>query len=122
MNPFTLDFTKHYEDILSAFKTIFGYKYSSIIDERLGNVLLTTYSNYEGIKAYYEYLEDAKSRELCIKFLNRIGIDLSSYNIVSFADKFDGNLKDIINMYFYVKICFCEIQQAFSFIFRFLGI
>lgn len=99
MNPFTLDFTKHYEDILSAFKTIFGYKYSSIIDERLGNVLLTTYSNYEGIKAYYEYLEDAKSRELCIKFLNRIGIDLSSYNIVSFADKFDGNLKDIINMY-----------------------
>ena len=68
MNPFTLDFSNYYSDILSAFKTIFGYKYASIIEERLGNMLLTTYSNYEGIKAYYEYLEDIKSRELCKQF------------------------------------------------------
>ena len=74
MNPFTLDFSKYYEEILSAFKAVFGYEYSSIIDERMQNVLLTTYSNYEGIKSYYDFLEDAKSRELCNKFLNRIGI------------------------------------------------
>lgn len=99
MNPFTLDFCNYYDDILSAFKTIFGYKYASIIEERLGNMLLTTYSNYEGIKAYYEYLEDIKSRELCVKFLNKIGVDLTFFNIESYADKFEGDLKDIIDIY-----------------------
>ena len=51
------------------------------------------------IKSYYDFLEDAKSRELCIKFLSGISIDLSEFNITSYADKFDGELESIINIY-----------------------
>lgn len=118
MNPFTLDFSNYYDDIISAFKAVFGYKYSSIIDERIGNVLLTTYSNYEGIKEYYEYLEDVKSRELCIKFLNRIGIDLSDFNITSYADKFDGKIQELINIYLDGDYAFKNTFQVFPDTFR----
>jgi len=118
MNAFTLDFSKYYDDILSAFKTIFGYQYSGIIDERMENVLLTTYSNYEGIKDYYEFLEDAKSRELCIKFLDRIGIDLKEFNIISYADKFDGKLEELINKYLDGEYAFKSTFQVFPDTFR----
>lgn len=116
MNPFTLDFSKYYDDILSSFKTIFGYEYSSVIDERLGNLLLTTYSNYEGIKEYYDFLEDAKSRELCIKFLNIIGV--GDFNITCYADKFDGELENIINMYLDGEYAFKSAFQVIPDTFR----
>lgn len=118
MNPYELDFSKYYDDILSAFKVVFGYKYSSIIDERMGNVLLTTYSNYKGIKSYYEFLEDAKSRELCIKFLKCIGVDLSSFNIVSYADNFEGELESIINIYLDGEYAFKNVFQVIPDTFR----
>lgn len=118
MNPFTLDYSKNYDDIVSAFKTVFGYEYSSLIDERLDKLLLTTYSNYEGIKEYYDFLEDAKSRELCIKFLNIIGVDLSSFNIKTYASKFDDDLDKIISKYLDGDYAFKSSFQVFPDTFR----
>lgn len=118
MNPYTLDFSKYYEDIISTFKTVFGYQYSSIIEERIDSILLTTYSNYEGIKDYYEFLEDCKSRELCIKFLNNIGIDLNCFNIISYADKFEGDLKNIVDLYLDGEYAFKSTFQIMPDTFR----
>jgi len=115
MDAFTLDFNDYYEDILSAFKVVFGYKYSSIIDERMSNVLITTYSNYEGIKEYYDFLEDAMSKELCIKFLNKIGYDLTLENYV---DDFDEKIKELINIYLDGEYAFKPTFQVFPDTFR----
>ena len=115
MDAFTLDFNDYYEDILSAFKVVLGYKYSSIIDERMSNVLITTYSNYEGIKEYYDFLEDAMSKELCIKFLNSIGYDLTLENYV---DDFDEKIKELINIYLDGEYAFKPTFQVFPDTFR----
>lgn len=115
MDAFTLDFSDYYEDILSAFKAVFGYKYSSIIDERMSNVLITTYSNYDGIKEYYEFLEDAMSKELCIKFLNKIGYDIE---VDSYVDDFDEEIKKLINIYLDGDYAFKPTFQIFPDTFR----
>lgn len=118
MNPYTLDFSKYYDDIVSVLKTIFGYEYSSIIDERFQNIVITTYSNKEGIKAYHSFLEDSKSRELCIKFLERIGIDLSEFNITNYADRFTGKLEKLVNKYLEGYFAFKGTFQVFPDTFR----
>lgn len=96
MNPYTLDFSKYYSDITSVLKTIFGYKYSNIIDDRFNSIIFAPYSNYKGIKAYYEFLIDAKSRELCIKFLKLIGYEINNIN---YADRFTGEIEQLVNKY-----------------------
>lgn len=101
MNPFTLDFSKYYDDIISVLKEVFGHEYSDIIEERFRSAEITTYCNVPGIKAYYNFLVDCKSRELCIKFLERIGIDVSKYNVTNYADNFTGELLDLVNGYLF---------------------
>lgn len=99
MDVFTLDFSKYYDDIILALKEVFGYEYGDIIEERFKSIYITTYANKSGIINYYWFLESIKSKELCIKFLNRIGIDTSKYNITSYADDFTGELETYIDGY-----------------------
>ncbi len=96
MNAFKLDFTKNYGDIISSFEEVFGIEYTDIINERLNNVLLTTYYTYNDIYNYYLFLEEVKSRELCIEFLKAIGIDL---NINNYYNKFEGKTKELVDLY-----------------------
>ena len=74
MDALTLDFSKYYNDIISALKEVYGHEYGDIIEERFKSIEITTYANKSGIFHYYTFLERTKSKELCIKFLNRIGI------------------------------------------------
>lgn len=96
MNALKLDFTKNYGDIISSFKEVFGIEYTDIINERLNNVLLTTYYTHNDIYNYYLFLEEVKSRELCIEFLKTIGIDL---NINNYYNKFEGKTKELVDLY-----------------------
>lgn len=96
MNAFKLDFTKNYNDIISSFIEVFGVEYADIINERLNNVLLTTYYTHNDIYNYYLFLEEVKSRELCVKFLNEIGFNI---NIDNYFDKLNGKIKDLVDLY-----------------------
>lgn len=99
MDAFTLDFSKHNNDIINVLKEVYGYEYGDIIEERFRDTKIITYVNKRGMFHYHSFLERLKSKELCIKFLNRIGIDTSIYNITSYADEFPEDLKKIINEY-----------------------
>lgn len=94
MNPFTLNIDNK-NDILKALVKVFGEDYASIIEKRFNSIYFVPYVNYEGIGSYYRFLISCKSRELCLKMLKIIGIDLSKYKINSLADEFSDELKDI---------------------------
>ena len=106
MDALTLDFSKYYNDIIEALKEVYGHEYGDIIEERFKSIEITTYANKSGIFHYYAFLERAKSKELCIKFLNRIGIDTSKYNITNYADEFPEEVKELIKDYLYGEFAF----------------
>ena len=92
MNPYTLDFSKYNNDIVDALVEVYGDEFSSLIDKRYG---LIYFVNYEGINSYYRFLISCKSRELSLKMLKIIGVDVDKYQVTNYADEFDGELKDI---------------------------
>ena len=81
MNPFTLNIDNK-NDILKALVKVFGEDYASIIEKRFNSIYFVPYVNYEGIGSYYRFLISCKSRELCLKMLKIIGIDVSIYNVI----------------------------------------
>jgi len=96
MDALTLDFSKYYNDIIEALKEVYGHEYGHIIERRFKNMEIITYANKSGIFHYHAFLESLKTKELCVKFLNQIGIDTSKFNITSYADKFPEELQTLI--------------------------
>lgn len=99
MDALTLDFSKYYNDIINALKEVYGHEYGDIIEERFKDTQIITYANKMGMYYYHKFLQRMKSKELCIKFLERIGIDTSKFNITSYADDFSIEIKELIKEY-----------------------
>lgn len=95
MNPYTLDFTENKNDILDALIEVYGLEFTSLIQKRFNLIYFVPYVNYEGINSYYRFLVSCKSRELSLKMLKIVGVDVNKYDINNYADEFDGELKDI---------------------------
>lgn len=95
MNPFTLDFSEHKKEVLDSLLEVFGSKFTSLIKDRYEHIYFVPYVNYEGINSYYRFLIACKSRELSLRMLKIIGVNIDKYGVTSFADEFDGELKDI---------------------------
>ena len=95
MNPYTLDFSENKNDILDALIEVYGDDYSKLITERFNLIYFTPYVNYEGINSYYRFLIGCKSRELSLKMLRVVGVNVDKYNVSNFADEFNEELKNI---------------------------
>lgn len=95
MNPYTLDFSKYNNDIVDALVEVYGDEFSSLIDKRYNLIYFVPYVNYEGINSYYRFLIACKSKELSLKMLKIIGVDVDKYQVTNYADDFDGELKDV---------------------------
>ncbi len=95
MNPYTLDFSKYGDDILEALFEVYGDEYLSVIQKRFNLIYFVPYVNYEGINAYYRFLLDCKSKELSLKMLKIIGIDVDKYGVTNYADSFSDELREI---------------------------
>ena len=94
MDPFALKF-EHRNEILNALIKVFGEEFAPVIEKRFNSIYYVPYVNYEGIGAYYRFLISCKSRELSLKMLKIIGVDVSKYNVVSYADEFSDELKNL---------------------------
>ena len=95
MNPYTLDFSENKMNILDALIEVYGDDYSKLITERFNLIYFTPYVNYEGINSYYRFLIGCKSRELSLKMLNVVGVNVDKYNVSNYADEFNEELKNI---------------------------
>lgn len=103
MNILDINIDEYYDDIVDAIIEVFGDEYQHLIRKRAVNVVNLFYADVDGIDAYYYFLQTCKKKELSIKFLNKIGIDTTCYNVKSYGDEFDKDLKKII--YNYLGVC-----------------
>ena len=95
MNPYTLDFSENKMNILDALIEVYGDDYSKLISDRFNLIYFTPYVNYEGINSYYRFLIGCKSRELALKMLNVVGVNVDKYEVTNYADEFNEELKNI---------------------------
>lgn len=98
MNLLNIDVYDSIPDIVNAYTKVFGTEYKDIIEERINSVFYVTYKNVEGMDNYIRFLKECKCKELAIKFLEKIGIDVS-VDCKKYADRLDNNLDYLICNY-----------------------
>lgn len=95
MEAFNVNISYHKQDIIDALIDVLGVGYISMIINRINNIYLVPYVNYNGSYSYYRFLMSCKSKMMCIKFLRIIGIDTDKYNVTSYADDFPKELEEL---------------------------
>lgn len=98
MNLLDIDVYDSIPDIVNAYTKVFGTEYKDIIEKRINSVIYITYKNPEGMYNYIQFLKRCKEKELAIRFLEKIGVDVSK-DCKKYADRLDENLDDLIDNY-----------------------
>lgn len=99
MDPFNIDYRAYESEIIDALIDVFGIDYASIITKRIKNVYFAPYVNAYGNYSYYRFLMSCKSKMMCIRFLKFIGVDVSKYQVTSFADDLPKGLEELCEKY-----------------------
>ena len=98
MNILDINVYDSIPDIVNAYAKVFGTEYKDIIEKRINSVIYVTYKNPGGMYDYIQFLKRCKRKELAIKFLEKIGVDVSK-DCKKYADRLDENLEDLIDNY-----------------------
>lgn len=94
-----IEIKKRIPYIMDAFAEVYGKEYTELIKQRENRNCYIIYKDADGINNYISFLEDCKAKELSIKFLERIGIDISEFKQESYAKELDENLSKLIEIY-----------------------
>lgn len=86
-------------DVTETYTKVFGTEYRDIIEKRLNRVIYVIYQDVDGMASYLEFLKECKQRELAIKFLEEIGIDIDIAKEKSYAEPLDDDIIKTINKY-----------------------
>lgn len=103
MNLLDIDFQKLIDPVMYAFIHVYGEQYSDLIYQKIKHTCFISYYDFEGLDSYVFYLKRCKSRELCLRFLDAIGIKID-HNINNYSDKLSEKiapfLDDLIDITF----------------------
>lgn len=100
MNILDINISDSLPYVVDAFANVYGEEYRDVITDRIYNkTYFFTYNNIDGISDYLYFLRSCKARELSIEFLEEIGIDVSKYKDISYAQDFDESLEKLISQY-----------------------
>lgn len=100
MDILNINFDKYLPVVIDAYTELFGEEYRDTISKNINNTHFIIYNNLEGIKSYYKFLSDCKTKELLLKFLNQIGLDLNIPIEMSYADDFGPDFKIMVDVFF----------------------
>ena len=112
MNLLKIDIQNNIPDIIETYTKVFGNEYRDIIEQRVNNIWYIFYNNMEGIKHYVDFMELCKKRELGIKFLGQIGIDISKQKERSYAEPFEEEISNLLEKY--LGICGMEPSTRYT--------
>lgn len=90
-----IDINEYILIIRSAFIRVIGENYLDVVNERINRSNLLKYSNFRGIKDYYDYLLECKRNELMLEFFNEADIDIKQFKNIN-MDK--PNYKDFVDL------------------------
>ena len=111
MDKLNIDFKSLLPYVIDAFSVVYGEEYRSIISKKLSNSIIVSYQDVEGLSDYVLYLKRCKSRELSIRFLDEIGIDVQKYKKDNYTETFDNKIESILNCL--IDSCFCFSKDSY---------
>lgn len=95
MNVFQVDIKEKMPYIIEAYSEVYGKQYKELLENREKNICYIIYSNSEDIKRYKGFLDECKQRELAIRFLEKIGINVTNQKQKGYAVSLDEDLESI---------------------------
>ena len=99
MDSLKINIEKYLEDIINVYVKIFGEQYRSIIEERIKGTEFIEYKTEQSVRSYIFFLENCKAQELSIKFLSKIGIDVSSLEGKPYTEELPDDIRKLIREY-----------------------
>ena len=103
INLFNADYDKIKEMVIDAYTAIYGKEYEYHIRLSIKNSIVFSYYDSDGMLEYINYLKDCKKRELLLKYLDHIGVNVeynrSNYS-VPFSDEILRVLEKTVNFTF----------------------
>ena len=87
MNLLDIDIQKYIPNIVDAFSEVAGEEYRETIKERLNRTIHFPYNTLDNMQGYLTRLETYKKRELGIRFLEAIGVDVSKEKSKRYTDR-----------------------------------
>ncbi len=87
--------------IIEAFTKVYGGEYYSIISKKIKSALIIPYFDVEGLSEYIGYIRVCKAREFVIRFLDEIGVDVSSYKKIDYTKRLDldDDIEELLENY-----------------------
>lgn len=117
MNILDVDLYKHLPEIVEIYTELFGERYRSIIEKRVYNTKYVYYRTFQGVIGYHAFLRHCKSKELGIRFLKEIGIEVDMRNEGSFADPYSEESRELLLNYLgssFTRIGFMDEEYSLS--------
>lgn len=99
MDSLKINIEEYLEDIINVYVKIFGEQYKSIIEERVRSTEFIEYNTEQGVRNYIFFLQNCKAQELSIKFLSKIGIDVSSLEGKPYTEELPDDIRRLIREY-----------------------
>lgn len=99
MDSLKINIEEYLEDIINVYVKIFGEQYKSIIEERVRSTEFIEYKTEQSVRNYIFFLENCKAQELSIKFLSKIGIDVSSLEGKPYTEELPDDIRRLIREY-----------------------
>ena len=99
MDKLAIDFKNLLPYVIYAFKKIYGEEYEDIILKRIYNSTMIQYYDIEGLRDYILNIRNCKKRELSIKFLYNIGLDVEKHIKDNYTKPLDKEIESILEYY-----------------------
>lgn len=99
MNLLDINIQNYIPDIVDAYTKVYGTENGNVIERRISKINYVMYNNIDGMRSYVYFLEECKKKELAIKFLKQIGIDVSKQEGKSYAEDLDTDIDTLIDKY-----------------------
>ncbi len=113
MNIFEINLRKHIPEVIEIYSEIFGRENKKQIAEKINSAYYAYYITVEGVKSYKYYLLDCKAKELYVKYLKELGIDIPeseneiSHLVGKYVDKTALSIPSAVPLYgvapFFIK-------------------
>lgn len=112
MNILNLNFDEHMPDIINTIIEVYGKKNEQLIKEQEKKYIYTTYVEPDSALNYHSFLKNCKVNEACIKYLERIGVLDSSYELKKSYQKFPVKINKLLDKYLATR--FIEATSNFE--------
>ena len=117
MDIFNLNISQFIPQIVDIYTELLGVEYRDIIQDRIERTVYINYTTSEGIRDYYCYLRNCKSKELGLQFLREIGVQTKEEQQKSYAEPYLESSRELLLEYLgssFTRVGFFDEEYSYS--------